>query len=141
MQIITKFQEIFSEASLNLYLHPYEIIVTSPNSGILEFVADSISIDGLKKFMPNKSLFEIYNKIFHYDFEEAQKNFIESLAGYSLVCYLLQIKDRHNGNILINAEGYMVHIDFGFMLNMSPGGINFESAPFKLTHVRKDKKI
>ena len=26
-----------------------------------------------------------------------------------------------------------MHIDFGFMLSNSPGGVNFESAPFKLT--------
>ena len=26
-----------------------------------------------------------------------------------------------------------MHIDFSFMLSYSPGGINFESAPFKLT--------
>ena len=79
------------------------------------------------------------------------------MAAYSIVCYLLQIKDRHNGNILVGADGGhphtsiamvrmgerdvrprpatggVVHIDFGFLLSNSPGGINFESAPFKLT--------
>jgi len=36
--------------------------------------------------------------------------------------------------MLINGQGHIIHIDFGFMLTNSPGGnINFESAPFKLT--------
>ncbi|GFH14082.1 PI3K/PI4K domain-containing protein [Haematococcus lacustris] len=63
----------------------------------------------------------------------AQRNFTESLAAYSIVCYFLQIKDRHNGNVLIDDQGHIVHIDFGFMLSNSPGGVNFEAAPFKLT--------
>jgi phosphatidylinositol kinase/protein kinase (PI-3 family) len=50
------------------------------------------------------------------------------------VCYILQIKDRHNGNILIDVEGHIMHIDFGFLLSNAPGkGIKFEQAPFKLT--------
>ncbi len=67
------------------------------------------------------------------EFHKAQRNFVESMASYSIICYLLQIKDRHNGNIMIDDEGHVVHIDFGFMLSNSPGGVNFESAPFKLT--------
>lgn len=59
--------------------------------------------------------------------------FVRSLAAYSIICYILQLKDRHNGNVLIDNQGHIIHIDFGFMLSNSPGSVGFESAPFKLT--------
>jgi len=70
-------------------------------------------------------------------FEQAQDNFLRSLVGYSLVCYILQIKDRHNANILLDREGHIMHIDFGFVLGDTPkmGKVPLfnERAPFKLT--------
>lgn len=101
-------------------------------SGWIECIPDAYSIDFLKKTV-DASLLTIYETCFSLDWTELQKNMAESLAGYSLVCYFLEVKDRHNGNILIDHEGHLIHIDFGFIFQHGPGGMKFESAPFKLT--------
>lgn len=143
MQLMKRLQSIFDSAGLksSIYLRPYEIFITSSNSGMIEFIPDTVAIDSLKKKFPKRGLEKVsswtlrtfYAKYFGDYFEEAQKNFVESLAGYSLYNYLFSVKDRHNANIMIDSSGHLIHIDYGFMFQNSPGGIAFERAPFKLT--------
>lgn len=137
VQLISHFYDIFQEAGLPLWLRPYEVLVTSSYTALIETIPDTASLHSIKSRYPNiPSLREFFIAKYEENsprFKLAQRNFVESMAGYSLVCYLLQVKDRHNGNLLLDEEGHIIHIDFGFMLSNSPGGVNFESAPFKLT--------
>jgi phosphatidylinositol 4-kinase len=138
LQLISLFQKIFNTAKLPLYLRPYDMLVISPSSCIIETIPNAISIHQLKKDNNNCSFREYFtNMCFgeeNNEFEEKRRNFIESLAAYSLLCYLLQIKDRHNGNILIDTDGHLIHIDLGFMLWNTPSRMfRFETSPFKLT--------
>ncbi|CAN0014989.1 unnamed protein product [Ectocarpus sp. 12 AP-2014] len=137
LQLIGLCQRIFAEAGLDLFLEPYVIVSTGSSSGLVQCLTDAMSIDALKKnagFVTLRDHFErTYGEPASSRFLEAQRNFVNSLAAYSLASYVLQIKDRHNGNILLDTEGRMIHIDFGFILGMAPGG-NFalENCPFKL---------
>ncbi|KAF0682459.1 Aste57867_25411 [Aphanomyces stellatus] len=138
-QLIAQCHKIFMDAHLPLSLRPYAVLATSATCGLIEAVPDTVSLDSLKKNDPDyTTLFDFYERYFGPRdggrFKRARRNFVESLAAYSIVCYVFQIKDRHNGNILVDADGHVIHIDFGFLFTNSPGGnIGFESAPFKLT--------
>jgi len=117
------------------------ILAVTPTSGLIEAVPDTVSLHALKKKDPSfTTLSDFFLRHFGRGdpnsrrLRAAKKNFVRSLAAYSIVCYIMQLKDRHNGNILLDADGHVVHIDFGFLLGASPGGnMGFEAAPFKLT--------
>ncbi|ETK92876.1 Atypical/PI3K/PI4K protein kinase [Phytophthora nicotianae] len=138
-QLIAQCDRIFREYSLPLSLRPYNVIATSAKTGLIEAVPDTVSLDSLKRNDPGyTTLLDFYTRLHGEQgttgFTRAQRNFAESLAAYSIVCYVFQIKDRHNGNILVDTDGHVIHIDFGFLLTNSPGSNwNFERAPFKLT--------
>jgi phosphatidylinositol kinase/protein kinase (PI-3 family) len=98
-----------------------------------------VSLHQIKKHSKAHSLLEYFINEFGGSktseaFLTAQKNFVESCAGYSIACYLLQVKDRHNGNILLDDQGHLIHIDYGFMLSSSPKNLGFESSAFKMTY-------
>ena len=135
-QLIYRIASILAQEKVPVWLCPYEIVALTDRGGIIEAIPDTISIDSLKRNDPN---FESLEQFFGDHFEgddllDAKANFVESLAAYSVVSFLLQIKDRHNGNILLDSRGHLIHIDFGFFFLSSPGkNSGFESAPFKLT--------
>lgn len=165
MQIIVKLNEWFHAdipEEIRPHLRPYTIMSVGGDAGLVECLADAKSIDELKKktdsFQSLRDYFEraygppttysTHDRNAHTDsrgkeaqriltFEEAQENFLRSLVGYSLVCYILQIKDRHNANILLDRQGNIIHIDFGFVLGDTPKmgkvPIFSERAPFKLS--------
>lgn len=135
MQLINRFQYIFRREKLDCVVFPYEVISLGPDNGIIEMLNNVTTLNSLfeKIRAKNLTLGQFFRRAFPLP-DLARKNFMRSLAGYSILTYFLQVKDRHNGNILINREGYIIHIDFGFFLSNAPGkGVELEKkCPFKL---------
>ncbi|CCW59653.1 unnamed protein product [Phytomonas sp. EM1] len=136
-QLICLIKRILDTINVPSFLHPYRVLTTDHDCGIIEYVPRTMSRNDIGKLVES-NIAEYFVRTFGHPesvgFSRARDNFQKSVASYSVVSYILNIKDRHNGNILIDAEGHVVHIDFGFLFDSSPGGdINFESSPFKLT--------
>ncbi|QLL31243.1 hypothetical protein HG536_0B01040 [Torulaspora globosa] len=151
-QLIQAMAQIWIKEKVDVWIKKMKILITSANTGLVETITNAISVHSIKKSLTKKmiedgdldekggiaSLKDHFVRAFGdpqgFKYRRAQDNFACSLAAYSIIGYILQIKDRHNGNIMIDNEGHVVHIDFGFMLSNSPGSVGFEAAPFKLTY-------
>ena len=136
LQMIAEFRGIFNNVGLDVWVYPYRVTATAPGCGVIDVLPNSVSRDMLGRESVNGLYDYFVSKYGGEDsirFQEARNNFVKSMAAYSVISFLLQFKDRHNGNIMINDQGHLIHIDFGFCFDIAPGGIKFERAPFKLT--------
>ncbi|KAA8893022.1 phosphatidylinositol 4-kinase-like protein PIK1 [Sphaerosporella brunnea] len=149
-QLIHVCSGIWERAQVPVWLKRMRILVTGESSGLIETITNGTSLHSLKRSLTIASINSGHNprgriaslkdhfvKTFGAEdtptYTAAVDAFVRSLAAYSVICHILQLKDRHNGNVLIDNQGHIIHIDFGFMLSNSPGSVGFESAPFKLT--------
>ncbi|KAK6348352.1 Phosphatidylinositol 4-kinase pik1alpha (PI4-kinase)(PtdIns-4-kinase) [Orbilia javanica] len=150
-QLIQFCGRVWENADVDVWVRQMRILVTGESSGLIETITNGVSLHSLKRSLTLASmaagknprgkfatLKDHWQKTFGETDSKAYKDaldaFTKSLAAYSIICYILQVKDRHNGNILVDNEGHIIHIDFGFLLSNSPGSMGFEAAPFKLTY-------
>ena len=135
MQIMSKLWTWFQEEippHLRPFLRPYTIMCTGGDAGIVECLPDVKSVNEVKKetdgFTTLLNFFERaygppvqppFRPDYHpqqitpgshgtVSIDKARDNFLRSLVGYSVVCYILQIKDRHNANILLDRDGHIM---------------------------------
>ncbi|KAI9792208.1 MAG: Phosphatidylinositol 4-kinase pik1alpha (PI4-kinase)(PtdIns-4-kinase) [Peltula sp. TS41687] len=134
-QLVEICGRIWHDVGVPVWVKEMKILVTGDSSGLIQTITNGVSLHSLKRSLtlstiaagknPRRrivSLKDHFIKTFGSTESEsylaAQKAFLRSLAAYSIFSYVFQLKDRHNGNILIDDQGRSV---------------GFEAAPFKLT--------
>lgn len=99
MQMIKYLSMAFKSERVGVWIHTYKILSTSQSTGLIQLIPNAVSLDGLKKSKGYPgSLRGYFEQTFGAPgspgLEKALDEFVKSLAGNSIVAYLLAIKDR-----------------------------------------------
>lgn len=96
-QFMVTLQNIWNEERIPLWIRPYQILVLSSESGMIEPILNTVSLHQVKKHS-KMSLLQYFLQEFgpmsSELFLSAQRNFVQSCAAYCIVSYLIQVKDR-----------------------------------------------
>uniref|UniRef100_A0A8L8K2Q3 Phosphatidylinositol 3-kinase catalytic subunit type 3 n=1 Tax=Heligmosomoides polygyrus TaxID=6339 RepID=A0A8L8K2Q3_HELPZ len=139
IQMFRLMDSLFKKDQLDLKLTPYAVLSTGVNEGFVQFV----------KAKPLREIINTYKRYNTDSIKEAMKearpdangpfgiegevveNYVRSLAGYCVMCYVLGVGDRHLDNLLLCENGRLFHVDFGFILGRDTKPL---PPPMKLTN-------
>ena len=142
----------------------YPIYALECNKGLLQFIPNAKSLmsiqfncyefslygnvkskkrlpEAIKNFYTGRDISFMKPKLFNYlqtlpgDKNTIYHNFINSLIGFLMVSILLGIGDRHNENIVLDNQGRIYHIDYGYIFG------NFIKQGGKIRDPTKDVPI
>ena len=127
IQIIMLMDKLLKKENLDLKLTAYKVLATGPDQGMVQYVkshtlasilADSASsaLQGfLRTYQPTKMTDAELDDTYGIH-PQVMDTYIKSCAGYCVITYLLGVGDRHLDNLLLDEEGHLFHIDFGYIL-------------------------
>ncbi|CAO3673179.1 unnamed protein product [Umbelopsis vinacea] len=126
IQIITLMDKLLQKENLDLRLTPYKVLATGPDHGLMQFIPSKSLAAVLNDHQNNVlSFFRQYHPdpgpdgIYGID-SQVMETYIRSCAGYCVITYILGVGDRHLDNLLLSPDGFLFHVDFGFILGRDP---------------------
>lgn len=122
IRLINFIDRLWKRHQLDMEIETFQIRIASSDSGCIEFIP-SHSISSILKSFPDGIsgyLKCLADQFLTGSLEEAQERFMKSLAGYSVITFVLGIGDRHLENILLSSKGRLFHIDFSYCFGAEP---------------------
>ncbi|XP_062110333.1 phosphatidylinositol 3-kinase, root isoform [Humulus lupulus] len=123
VQMVSLMDRLLKLENLDLHLTPYKVLATGQDEGMLEFIPSHSLAQILSEHRSIISYLQKFHPDEHGPFgvtATCLETFIKSCAGYSVITYILGIGDRHLDNLLLQDDGRLFHVDFGFILGRDP---------------------
>ena len=133
LQMITMMDKLIKEKGFDLKMRTYKALALThdpknagDDCGIIEMVPESLPIEDILYGKKQKTLSEYFkeiiskknenNPVFSFSslMDEIKDNFSKSLAGMSVLTYILGIGDRHLNNLMVTNDGKFVTKNFFF---------------------------
>ena len=130
LQMINFMNSLLKKQYINCEFTPYKALATSKDDGFLEFVPNAITYYDIKKKYKELKLYFKSITDNPEQYKQKLEKFINSLAGYCAVNYILGVGDRHDHNVMFRKDGHIFHIDFGYILENEP---YWNFIPFKIS--------
>ena len=122
---------VWQKVNLDLQLTAYRVLATSTDTGMMEFVDNSVAVEHVKSNI--LSYFKQHNPDADAPYgvaTQAMLTYVKSCAGYCVITYLLGVGDRHYDNLMLLTTGRFFHVDFGFIFGNDPKPM---APPMKIT--------
>ena len=119
-KIIYLIKNILNKNKIKTNLLTYEILPINNNFGIIEIIEDSYSLYEINQTLHISLQNFILNNNKNQTIDIIKNRFINSLAIYSIITYILGVGDRHLDNIMITKNGVLFHIDYSFCIGNDP---------------------
>lgn len=123
LQMISLMDRMLKRENLDLRMTPYKVLPTSCDDGLLEFVPSV----PLSVVLAEHRTIHRFLALTQADPSgpfglraECVETFVRSCAGYCVMTYILGVGDRHLDNLMLQHDGRLFHIDFGYILGNDP---------------------
>lgn len=108
------------ELDINVKCVKYNVMPTTYDEGYIEIVPNASTVFNISQTSNIQNYIMEHND--NITVGEIKERFIKSTALYCVISYLLGFGDRHLENIMISEDGYLFHIDFGYIIGQDPKG-------------------
>ena len=112
---------LFIKSIINTdYLLTYSVLPINNSSGLIEIVENAHTLYDINEKFNMTLQNYILNNNSNQTIDTIKRTFIQSLAIYSIITYILGIGDRHLDNIMLTKTGILFHIDYSFCIGHDP---------------------